>query len=238
MHAGDFAFAQIDAACGIEGKRRRLDRGQGQPLRLSDREALRQHCADGKIVAQDGDVARGNLALQHVDGCLGIDHGRERDSHPLHVLFGSDGGGRINLRGFFGQISFLCEDSQIDAVILEAQIRNALRIRGKIDVCRVLDDKAQHARNLLAGLGPGDLLGERKHFAGGLPLAVDRFGQAREAAGGEDGDRQDRRKEFSHQCLHFRPPNINGRLTPLSRSLDLIPSAKPCCTIAHESKRR
>ena len=193
IHAGNFAFAQIDAACGIQGERRSLDRDQGQLLRRRNREALRQHRADGKAVAHDGDVAQIDLALEDVDGGLGIDHGRECSFHQLHVLFGSDGGIRINLRGFFRQISLLCEDGQIDAVILEAQIRNALRIRGKIDVCRVLDDIAQHAGNLLAGFGPGDFLGEGKHFAGGLPLAVERFGQAREAAGGEDGDHQDRR---------------------------------------------
>ena len=193
IHAGKFAFAQIDAACGIEGKRRSLDRDQGQLLRRRDREALRQQRADGKIVAQDGDVARIDLALQHVDGGLGIDHGRECSFHQLHVLFGSDGGVRINLRGFFRQISLLCEDGQIDAVILEAQIRNALRIRGKIDICRVLDDIAQHAGNLLACLCPSEFLFKGKHFAGRFLLAADHFSQTRETAGGDDCDHQDRR---------------------------------------------
>ena len=238
IHAGDFAFAQIDAARCIQRKRRSLDRDHGQALRSRNCEALRQHGADGKIVAQDGDVAQIDLALQGIDGGLRIDHGRERILQQLHVRFCRDGGVRINLRGLLGQISVFREDGQIDAVILEAQIHDALRVRGEIDVCRIFDDVAQHAGNLLARLCPGDFLCKGKHVTGGSLLAADHFGQAGETAGGDDCDRQDRREEFSHQCLHFRPPKVNGRLVPLNHPPDLIPPARLCCIIVRGSRRR
>ena len=203
MYAGDFALVQIHAAGGVQGERFGLDPDQGQILRRRNRNALRLHRVDGEIIAEDGDVAQLLCARQRVDGFLGIDGGRECNLHQLHVRFDRDLGGRINLRRFLGQIAVFREDGQIDAVVLEAQIRNALRMRGKVYVCRILDDIAKHAGNLPAGLRPGGFPGKGVHIITRFRSAVDRFGQASDAAGDDDGNRKDRRKEFSHQCLHF-----------------------------------
>ena len=142
VYTGDLAFAQIDAAPRVQGEGRGLDSGQRQLLRLRHSNALRQHRSDGKVVAQNGDVARFTHAPKAVDGFLRIHRGRECDFHQLHIFIGSDDSGRIDPGGFFRQISFLREDGKIDAVVLEAQVCDALRMRGKIDVCRVLNNEA------------------------------------------------------------------------------------------------
>ena len=166
MYAGNFAFTQIDTACRIQRKRRSLDRSQGQILRRRYRETFRQHRADGKIIAHDDDVVQFHLPLQTVDRFLGIHRHRERNSHPLHVFIGSDGSVRIDLRRFFRQISFLCEDRKVNAVILQAQVCDTLRIHVKIDVCRVFDNVAQHTGNLPSYLSPCALHLRRKHITG------------------------------------------------------------------------
>ena len=211
VHAGDIALVQIHAAHGVQGERVGLDPDQGQVLRLRDCDALRLHRVDGEIIAEDGDVAQILRARQRVDGILRIDRGRECELHPLNVRLGRDCGGGINLRRFLGQIAVFREDGQVDAVVLEAQIRDAIRIRGEIRVRRVLDDEAQHAGDLPSDLRPGAFPFEGVRIAARRLRTVDRFGQARDAAGGEDGDHQNRREEFSHQSLHFRPPDFNGR---------------------------
>ena len=211
MYAGDLALAQIDAAFGIQGKCIGLDSGQGQPLGRRNCKALRQHRGDGKVVAQDSDVTQTHT-LQAVDGFLRIDHSRERNFHQLHVFIHSDDSGRINLRRFLGQISFLCEDGQIDTVILQAQICDTLRICVKINICRVFDNIAQHTSNLFAGFRPRDLLGKGKHIAGGLPLYACRFCEARKANVGDNGDRQDHGNDSSEICPHFYPPAVNNQL--------------------------
>ena len=211
MYTGDLALAQIDAAFGIQGKCIGLDSGQGQPLGRRNCKALRQHRGDGKVVAQDSDVTQTDT-LQAVNGFLRIDHSRERNFHQLHVFIHSDDSGRINLRRFLGQISFLCEDGQIDTVILQAQICDTLRICVKINICRVFDNIAQHTSNLFAGFRPRDLLGKGKHIAGGLPLYACRFCEARKANVGDNGDRQDHGNNSSEICPHFYPPAVNNQL--------------------------
>ena len=203
MYAGNFALVQIHAARGVQGERLGLDPDQGQVLRLRDREALRLHRVDGEIVAENGDAAQLLLAREGVDGILGIDRGRECRLHPLHVFLNRDGGGGIDLRRFLGQNAVFRQDGQVDAVILEAQIRYAIRIRVQINVGCVLDDKAQHAGDLFAGLRPAGFPVEGIHIPARRPADAEGFGQARDAAGGEDCDHKNRREESSHQCLHF-----------------------------------
>ena len=197
VHAADFALAQIDTAFGIQRKCIGLDSGQRQLLRSSNCEALRQHRGDGKVITKDGDVARLSLAQQAVNDFLGVKHSRECDFHQLHILFDGDGSGRINLRGFLRQIALLCQDSQVDAVILETQVCNSLRMRIQINVCRVFDNIAQHSGNLLGSFRPRNLLCKGKHLASRFPLSVCRFCKARKANVGENGDRQDHRNDSS-----------------------------------------
>ena len=197
MYTGDLAFAQVDAALSIQRKCRGLDGGQRQLLCRRNCEALRQHGGDGKVIAHDGNVARLALPPKAVDGFLRIHHGGERNFHQLQIFLGSDGRGRIDLRGFLGQIPFLCEDGQIDAVVLETQIGNTFRMRGKIDVRRVFDDIAQHSGNLLACFGPCDLLCKGKHLAGGLPVTASHLCEACKADVGNRGDHQDHRNDSS-----------------------------------------
>ena len=191
VYTGNLAFAQINAGPGIQGQGSGLHGGQSQVLRRRDSQTVRQHGAHGKIVAQNGDVARLRNALQGVDGRLGIHRGGERDFHQMHILVGADGGFGINLRRFPGQIAILRQDGKINAVILQAQVLDALRMRGQINVGRVLHNKAQHPGNLFAGLLPGELPHKGKHFPrGGFLGRVPIFRAAREI-GGDQGNHQD-----------------------------------------------
>ena len=165
MYTGNFALAQIDAARSIQGERLSLDSGQGQLLGSRNRQSLRQECGDREVIAQNGDVAQIRHAQQAVNGCLGIDHSRECRFHQMNIFIRGNSRRRVNLLRFFGQISGLCQDCQIDAVILQAQMGDPIRIRLQINVCRVFDNKAQHAGNLLARFRPCDLLCEGKHIA-------------------------------------------------------------------------
>ena len=206
MHAGNLAFTQIHTAYGIQGQRRCLHCRQGQLLRCRYCKALRQHGGHGQIIAHDDDIAQIFLPQQAVDGFLRINHSRERNFHPLHVFIGSDDSVRINLRRFFGQISFLCEDGQIDAVILQTQIFNARRICVKINVCRIFHNVAQHAGNLFAGFGPCGLLLKGNHIAGRiLPCAV-RLCEDSVGVGDENGNHQNHRNNFFYVPFHFFLP--------------------------------
>ena len=199
MHAGDFALAQVDAARGVQRERLRLDGGQGQVLRRNHRQTLREHGGHGKIVAHDGDVAQVAFALQAVNARLGIHRDGERRFHHLHISVGRDDGGGINLRERIGQIAVLRQDGQINAVILQAQRGDPVRMGGQVDVRRILHDVAQHAGKLLACLSPGNPAVQGQHTAGGRPSVAGSLSKARQAAGGEDGQHQDHRQEPFHR---------------------------------------
>ena len=239
VHAADFALAQINAAPGIQGERLGLHGGQGQLLRRRNGQPPRQHRGHGQPVAHDGDVARIFLALQAVNGLLGIHHGREGRFHQLHILVARDGRGRVNLRRLLGQIAVLRQDGQINAVILQAEIGNPLRMGGQVNVRRILDDVAQHPGNLLAGLRPGDLAVQGQHVAGRLPPAVRALSKARQAAGGEDGHHHDHRKEPFHVRLHLPyPPAVKFPLAVVCCLLESFPPAKRGCAASRGSTRR
>ena len=199
VHAGDFALAQVDAARGVQRERLRLDGGQGQVLRRNHRQTLREHGGHGKIVAHDGDVAQVAFALQAVNARLGIHRDGERRFHHLHISVGRDDGGGINLPDLIGQIAVLRQDGQINAVILQAQRGDPLRMGGQVNVRRVLHDVAQHAGKLLACLSPGDTAVQGHHVAGGRPSVAGSLGKARQAAGGEDDHHHDHRQESFHR---------------------------------------
>ena len=199
VHPGDFTLAQVNAARGVQGERLRLDGGQGQVLRLHNGQTLRHQRAHGQIVAHDGDVARIGFAHQAVDARLGIHHRGERPGHQQHIVLRRDGRGRVNLRDLPGQIAVFRQDGQIDAVILQADIGDPLRMGGQVNVRRILDNKAQHACHLLAGLRPGDSAVQGQHITGGRPPVASALGKGGQAAGGEDGQHQHHRKEPFHR---------------------------------------
>ena len=166
VHTGKFALAQIHTAGRVQGNSVALDGGQGQIPGRSHSKTLRQHRGHRQVVTHDDKIAHINLAPVHINDGLGIQHRRESRRHQAHIIVGRDGRRRINLRELLRQIAILGQDGQINAVILKVQVCNALRIRGQINIGRVLDNKAQHSCNLLAGLRPGDFLFKGKHIAG------------------------------------------------------------------------
>ena len=196
VYAGDFALAQIHAAGSVQGERVSLDSGQGQILCGNHGQPLGQHRGHGQVIAHDGEIAHVDLAPKHVNGRLRVQHCGERCFHQLHISIGSDGSGRINLPDILRQIAVFRKDGQIDAVILYAQIPDALRVGGQVDIRRVLHNIAQHPGKLLAGLCPGNTLCRDKHIPGRLPRAADSLRKARQAAGGENDNHQDHREEF------------------------------------------